>query len=58
MENFIIIAIIVLIIGFAAFYIYKAKKSGEKCIGCPNSCSCSAKKGVDSGCCCCKNSDE
>lgn len=58
MENFIIIAIIVLIIGFAAFYVYKAKKSGKKCIGCPNSCSCSAKNGEGSGCCCCKNTDE
>ena len=53
MENFIIIAIIVLIIGFAAFYIYKAKKSGKKCIGCPDGCSCSAKKGESSACYCC-----
>lgn len=40
MENIIIIAILVIILGSAAFYVYKAKKSGQKCIGCPNSCSC------------------
>lgn len=31
----------------AAFYVYKAKKSGKKCIGCPDS-GCS---GGCSGCC-------
>lgn len=42
MENFIIIALLVLIIGGIMLYIYKAKKSGKKCIGCPdckNGCS-------------------
>jgi len=41
MIDFVIIAIIALIIGFAAFYVYKAKKSGKKCIGCPDGSSCS-----------------
>ena len=40
MENFIIIAVIVVIIGLALFYIYKSKKNGKKCIGCPYSDSC------------------
>lgn len=31
----------------AAFYVYKAKKSGKKCIGCPDSGGCSG------GCCGC-----
>ena len=31
----------------AAFYVYKAKKSGKKCIGCPDSGGCS---GCCSGC--------
>lgn len=55
MENFIVIAIVVIIVGLAAFYVYKAKKSGKKCIGCPYSESCSSKKGSDScgGCCGC-----
>lgn len=56
-----IIAIIVVavIIGLAVFYIIKAKKNGQKCIGCPNGCAnCKAsqqKKDVDqdNGCRCC-----
>lgn len=47
-ENIIIIAIIVLVLGSAAFYVYKAKKSGKKCIGCPDSGSCSG----NCSCCC------
>lgn len=57
------IAAIVLIIGGALVYIIKAKKSGKKCIGCPDGCSCSMKK--DNGksqdgeqnCCCCHKDD-
>ena len=49
MENIVIIAIIALILGGAAFYIFKAKKSGAKCIGCPNAKACS---GQCSGCSC------
>ena len=41
--DFIAIAVIVVIIGLAALYIYKAKKSGKKCIGCPDSGSCGGK---------------
>ena len=40
--DIVIIAVIVLIVGAASFYIYRSKKSGKKCIGCPDSCSCSA----------------
>lgn len=50
MTDIIIVAIIALIIGFACFYIYKAKKSGKKCIGCPDGC-CSEEKGKS--CCNC-----
>ena len=39
-QNIIAIAVIVLIVGGAAAYIIKAKKSGKKCIGCPDSGSC------------------
>lgn len=45
--DYIILGIIAVIVGGAAFYIYKAKKSGKKCIGCPDSGSCS---GNCSGC--------
>ncbi|MBR3593838.1 MAG: FeoB-associated Cys-rich membrane protein [Clostridia bacterium] len=51
MKDAVIIAVIVLIIGAASFYIYKAKKSGKKCIGCPDSGSCG-------GCCGCSNTEE
>lgn len=35
MENFIIIVIILCIVSGIIFYLYKAKKRGETCIGCP-----------------------
>lgn len=40
MINYIIAAIIVLIIALALFYIIKAKKKGQKCIGCPYGSEC------------------
>ena len=51
MEDYIIIAIVASIIGGAIGYIVKAKKSGKKCIGCPDSSSCSKCN------CCNKNKD-
>ncbi len=44
MENIIIIVIVAIIIGLAGGYVYKAKKSGQKCIGCPHANSCNTKK--------------
>ena len=35
MLDYIIGAVILLIIGCAIWYVVKAKKSGKKCIGCP-----------------------
>ena len=52
MENVIIIAVVLLIVGIAGRYIYKAKKSGKKCIGCPDGCACSAGSGCAGGCSC------
>lgn len=40
MTDIIIIAALVIIIGAAAGYVIKAKKSGKKCIGCPHGGSC------------------
>ena len=40
MADLIIIAVIALIVAAAARYIYKEKKSGAKCIGCPASKNC------------------
>ena len=44
MENIIIIAVVTVIAGLAVAYVYKAKKKGKKCIGCPY--------GGDCGNCC------
>ena len=41
--DYVVIVLILAIVGGAAFYIYKAKKHGKKCIGCPDSGSCSGK---------------
>ena len=54
MEDIIIIVILAVIIGLAGWYVYKAKKSGKKCIGCPDGCSCSAKN-TGCACSCCEH---
>lgn len=45
MENFIIAGLLLLILGCAARYVYKEKKRGVKCIGCPAAGKCSGKCG-------------
>ena len=35
MDNFIVIAVVVLILGCAIAYIVKEKKKGVRCVGCP-----------------------
>ena len=48
-ETWIAIGVIVLILGLAAFYVIRSKKSGKKCIACPEggcsgcNCDCSQK---------------
>ena len=49
MENVIILILLGLILGGAAGYIYRAKRKGVKCIGCPDGEKCS---GCCSGCNC------
>ena len=64
MDNLILMAIILLILGAAVAYIVKAKKQGMKCIGCPNARTCGGRQGetdgsaggcsgMCSGCSCC-----
>ena len=55
LTDIIVIGIILLIVGLAAFYVYKAKKSGQKCIGCPHSKSCSSAKNGGCSCGCGEN---
>ena len=43
--DYIAIAVVVLIVGAAAFYIVRAKKRGEKCVGCPYARECGGKCG-------------
>ena len=43
MENFIVGAVLGLIIGAAVFYLVRAKRRGEKCIGCPYAKMCGGK---------------
>lgn len=42
-ENIIGVSILVCIVGGIVFYLYKAKKRGETCIGCPCSKQCANK---------------
>lgn len=49
MVNIVAALVIVILVGSASIYIYKSKKSGKKCIGCPASdgkctCGCSSEK--------------
>ena len=46
--DYIVIAVLALIVIGAIFAIYRCKKSGKKCIGCPDAGNCSG------GCCGCK----
>ena len=41
MTDLILILVLAVIVFTAARYIYKAKKSGAKCIGCPSGAQCS-----------------
>ena len=51
MDNLIVILIVGAIVGLASGYIYKAKKRGQKCIGCPAASNCSGHcSGNCSGC--------
>ena len=50
MADIIIVAVLLVILGLAAWYVIKARKSGRKCIGCPGGCC--PKKGDGSACDC------
>ena len=43
MQNMIAVLVIVILVGSAAAYLIKAKRSGVKCIGCPAGGNCSSK---------------
>lgn len=39
-ENLIIILVVLVIVALSSLYVYKTKKNGKKCIGCPYSKEC------------------
>ena len=41
MDNYIVLAVVAVILALAATYVIKAKKRGQTCIGCPHSKTCS-----------------
>lgn len=49
MKNALIILILLLIVGAISVYLYRAKKRGEHCIGCPYAKECSGGCGGKSG---------
>lgn len=56
-SEIITVAVIVLIIGATVGYIIKAKLSGKKCIGCPDSGTCQSKT-CGGNCSCCSGCGE
>ena len=51
MIDIILVFIIGAIVGLASGYLRKARKKGVKCMGCPDSSTCSGSCGSCSGCC-------
>ena len=41
MTNFIVIAVVAVIVGLAVWYIRKEKRKGARCVGCPSGGNCS-----------------
>lgn len=50
MTDIVIVVVLLAIVGLAAWYVIRAKKRGQKCIGCPAGGCCSKKN--DGACCC------
>ncbi len=49
--DFLILGIVAVLVGLAAYAIYRSKKAGSKCIGCPDSKTCSRNCAGCSGSC-------
>ena len=43
MTDLIIILVVAAVMALAGWYVYKSKKSGHKCVGCPHSKTCGSK---------------
>lgn len=55
--NIIAIAVIILVVGGATAYIIRAKKNGQKCIGCPDSKTCGGGS-CNGNCSCCQSAKD
>ena len=53
MTDVILFLILAAILAAASLFIYKEKKRGVKCIGCPAAHSCAARNGSSDSCCSC-----
>ena len=51
-ENIVLILILALVLGLAAGYVWRSRKRGVKCIGCPDAKHCSGNCGSCPGCGC------
>lgn len=56
LTDFIIVLVIAVIIGAALWYIIRAKRSGKRCVGCPDGGACG--KGCSCGCGCSTESQD
>ena len=56
MDNILVLAVVGLIVGGAVGYIWKSKKKGVKCIGCPDGATCSGSCGSCN--CACGNTEQ
>ena len=52
MADVMVAGIILIIFGFACIYIYKEKKRGVRCIGCPAAGTCGSQKQGECSCGC------
>ena len=43
MTDLIIILVVAAVLALAGWYVYKAQKSGQKCVGCPHAKTCGSK---------------
>ncbi len=53
MEDFLVLAVLTIILVSAIIYVARAKKKGVKCVGCPNAKNCS--KNTENGSCGCNS---
>ena len=56
--DLIVLLVLVVVVGLVSWYLYRAKKKGIKCIGCPDGVKCAGRCDGCSGNCCGNGSTE